>query len=304
MKRILPLLVMLSNWMLLPAQPQDWDQIHAKTERKVKQLLESDSGVLGMAVMDLATGENWVINDQVFPQGSSIKIPILMEVYRQAESGLFSLTDELRITHRDQVGGSGVLGEFGDGTSSLSIRDLAILMIALSDNTATNILIDLVGMDRVNSSLRGMGLEKTLLQRKMMDAGARARGDENISTPREAMRIMELLYRGDFLNSELSRDILSILRKYKPGDIRAGLPANVSVAFKPGGIPGVVVEWAIVEYEPRPFILVIMGKLGVVEELSQTITGVAQEWFQYFERLGTSTRFGTYVDPILLKKKP
>jgi beta-lactamase class A len=97
-------------------------------------------------------------------------------------------------THK--VGGSGVLQELGDHTSQLSIRDLGILMIVLSDNTATNMLIDLVGMENVNKTLSSLGFTQTHLQPKMINTAASGRGEENLSTPAEATRLMEILYRG------------------------------------------------------------------------------------------------------------
>lgn len=146
------------------AQPENWQRVREKTENSLREIAGNVQGALGIAALDLTSGESFAVNEHwVFPQGSAIKIPILLEVYQQAHAGKFKLTDLRWLNKTDQVGGSGVLFELGDHTSQLSIRDLGILMIVLSDNTATNMLIDLVGMENVNKTLAGLGLQQTRL---------------------------------------------------------------------------------------------------------------------------------------------
>src|SRR6185436_13503389 len=113
-------------------------------------------------------------------QGSAIKIPILIELFRQAEAGTLSLDERVAVRSADQVGGTGVAQWFGDGQSMMSLRDLAVLMIALSDNTATNILISKVGMDAVNRTMSTLGVATIKLQRKMIQPRESAVGNENI----------------------------------------------------------------------------------------------------------------------------
>ncbi|MGH9795709.1 MAG: serine hydrolase, partial [Candidatus Acidiferrales bacterium] len=143
-------------------------------------------GVMGIAVQDLNGGDAFTVNaEMVFPQASSIKIPVLIELYRQMQAGSVKLDERVEVKKSLVAGGSGVLQNFGDGTSSLSLRDLAVLMIVLSDNTATNILIDRVGMEQVNGMLAHYGLRRTRLQRRMLDTEAQQAGRENLSTPLE-----------------------------------------------------------------------------------------------------------------------
>jgi beta-lactamase class A len=237
----------------------------------------------------------------LFPQGSAIKIPILMEVYKQASEGKFKLTDLRWVDKQQQVGGSGVLQELGDRTSQLSLRDLGILMIVLSDNTATNMLIDLVGMENVNKTLSSLGLTQTRLQRRMINPAASGKGEENLSTPAEATRIMEILYRGEFLNRQACDEILAILKKPKSGGINSELPANIPVAFKPGGIAGVSTEWAIVYLKERPYVVVVMENYGIGNEADTAMKEISRRLYDYFWRLGNATRYGTYVEPALIK---
>lgn len=284
------------------AQPENWQSVHEKTETRLREIAGGVRGAMGVVALDLTSGERFAVNENlVFPQGSAIKIPILMEVYKQAAAGKFKLSDLRWLNKTDQVGGSGVLFELGDHTSQLSIRDLGVLMIVLSDNTATNILIDLVGMESVNKTLGTLGLQQTRLQRKMLNTAASGRGEENLSTPAEAARIMEILYRGEFLNRQVCDEILAILKKPKSGGINAGLPADIPVAFKPGGISGVSTEWAIVYLQQRPYVVVVMENYALGDEATVAMKEISRTLYDYFWRLGNATRYGTYVDPALIK---
>src|SRR5262249_55407138 len=169
------------------AQDANRDLLRRKLIAEIEKIAGNHDGVMGVAIKDLTTGEEILLNDQgAFPTGSSIKIPILVELLKQAAEGKYKLTDQRWVERQDKVGGSGVIVNFGDHTSQLSLNDLATLMIVLSDNTATNMLIDQVGMANVNRTMDELGLKQIRLRRKMIDQAASARGDENTATPREA----------------------------------------------------------------------------------------------------------------------
>jgi beta-lactamase class A len=277
------------------SQPDNWQLIHSGTEQRLKSIVAAQKGIMGIAAVDLTSGERFGVNEHlVFPQGSAIKIPILMEIYKQAEAGKIRLTDRLPVRQASMVGGSGILQQFSDNGSQLSVYDLGVLMIVLSDNTATNMLIDLAGMEDVNSTLTAVGLKQTKLQRKMIDTDASARGQENLSTPAEALRIMEMLHRGEFISRKVCDDILDVLRKAKSGDIRAGIPASVPVAFKPGGIAGVSTVWAIVHLEGRPYAVTVMENFELDNEAAQATREVSRVLYEHFWRLSKSTKYGTY----------
>ena len=276
--------------------------LREKTTSALEDIAHRTGGVLGVAALDLTSGESFAINeDLVFPQGSAIKIPVLMEVWKQASEGAFTLGDKRPVPKSVMVAGSGVLQFFGDGTSELSIRDLAVLMIILSDNTATNILIDLVGMERINETMASLGLKHTRVQRRMIDEAASARNDENLSTPYEAVEIMKILYNGSFLNREACDEMLEILKLPKGGGIKRGLPSGVAIAFKPGGIAGVATEWALVYAERRPFAVAVMQNYGARGDTTDPMRDIGALLYDYYWRLGNSTGHGTYVTPSLLK---
>jgi beta-lactamase class A len=270
--------------------------MRTKMEARLRELADETRGALGLAVLDLTNAEVFGVNEQLaFPQASAIKIPILMEVYKQAGEGKFRLSDVRCIEKQDKTGGSGVLHELGDGTVRLTIHDLCILMILVSDNTATNLLLDLVGMESINQTLKALGMSQTRVRRRMMDLAASARGEENLSSPAEAVRIMDLLYRGEFVSRPVCEEILAILKKPKTGGIVSGLPEGVLVASKPGGIAGVTTEWAIVFLPGRPYALAIMENYGMGREARDAMKEISKTLYDYFLRLSRSTPHGVYV---------
>lgn len=274
--------------------------IHDKTEARLKEIASRARGALGFIALDLTSGERFALNEDVsYPQASAIKIAILMEVFKQAHEGKFKLTDLRRIEQKDKTAGSGVLIELGDGTVQLSLRDLCVLMIVLSDNTATNLLLDLVGRENVNRTLEALGLKQTRVRRRMMDTAASWRGEENLSTPAEAARIMEILFKGEFVNRQICDEILAILKKPKPGGIKSGVPAEVPVAFKPGSISGVTTEWAIVFLPDRPYVVVVMENYGLEDDATTAMKALSRTLYEYFSRLARSTPHGAFVESFL-----
>jgi beta-lactamase class A len=288
------------------AQDPNRDALRRKLAAEIEKIAASHDGVMGVAIKDLTTGEEILINDQLtFPTGSSIKIPVLIELHKQAAEGKYKLTDQRWVEKKDQVGGSGVIVNFSDHTSQLSLSDLATLMIALSDNTATNMLIDQVGMANVNRTLDELGLKEIRLRRKMIDQPASARGDENTATPREAMTLMEKLYRGQVVNRQLSNDALKFLKLRKSSPIPQLLPASVEIANKPGSVEGVACDWAVVYVPNRPYAIAVMTNYNGPDDgaADEAIAKVSKLAYDYFARLSRSTVYGARVPLGLLKDK-
>jgi beta-lactamase class A len=153
-------------------------------------------GVLGVAILDLSSGKQSLLHaDEVFPQASSIKIAVLAELYRQAQTGKLKLTDLYTVQASDLVPDSDIMGGLTPGVTRITLRDLATMMVAVSDNSATNVLIDRVGMENVNTLMDSLRLSHTRLLRKMMDLKAAGEGRENISTPAEMMTLLEDIFK-------------------------------------------------------------------------------------------------------------
>src|SRR6202790_2024852 len=174
-----------------------------KLEKSILDIDRSLDGVMGVAIVDLTDGHKYLLHaNDVYPQASSIKICVLAELYRQAQQGKLKLTDMYTVNAADLVQDSDIMGGLTPGVTQITLRDLATMMVAVSDNSATNVLIDRVGMDNVNAFLKAQGLRDTRLRRKMMDLKAAAEGRENVSTPNEVLNLLQALYRGETLNQE------------------------------------------------------------------------------------------------------
>ena len=181
-----------------------------KLEANINDVDHNLDGVLGVAILDLSSGQKFLLHgDDVFPQASSIKMAVLAELYRQAQAGKLKLTDLYTVQAADLVPDSDIMDGLTPGVTRITLRDLATMMIAVSDNSATNVLIDRVGMENVNALMDSLGLAHTRLRRKMMDLKAASEGRENISTPAEMMTLLEDLYRGKVLNKEMTADFFS-----------------------------------------------------------------------------------------------
>ena len=274
-------------------------ELRTKLGRELNQMAAQFDGVMSIAMKDLESGEALAVNaDAVMPQASSIKIAVLVELLRQAQAGKVRLEERVEIRKAQIAGGSGVLEDFGDGTSALSVRDLAALMMVVSDNTATNILIDRVGQANVNAMLESLGFEKTRLLRKMIQPEEERKGVENVSTAREMARLVEQLYRGKLLDEEHTALAIELMRNEKPGQtaMRRGIPEAVALASKPGELPGVRCESGIVLLEGRPYVLSVMTTFaGDDEAAGRAITEVSRRVYAYEERLAHSNAHGVRV---------
>src|SRR6202166_711031 len=175
-----------------------------KLEKSILDIDRGLDGVMGVAIVDLTDGHKYLLHaNDVYPQASSIKICVLAELYRQAQQGKLKLSDLYTVNAADLVQDSDIMGGLTPGVTRVTLRDLATMTVAVSDNSATNVLIDRVGMDKVIAMLDSLNLPHTRLRRKMMDLEAAKHGRENISTPREMMTLLEDIYQGKVLNKEM-----------------------------------------------------------------------------------------------------
>ena len=288
------------------AQPAHRALLRAKLERDLQQLADGYRGIVGIRVVDLTDSTVVGVNDTLtFPQGSAIKVPILIELFRQADARPTLLRERVPITAASRTGGSGVLVDFTDGGSQISVEDLAILMIRLSDNSATNLLIDKVGMAEVNRMLDGLGVRQTRLQRKMIRPDAMIKGEENISTPAEAAAVMTMLARCALpLTKASCARVRAILEMDKDEPVRSVIPSSVRVASKPGDVEGVSTSWALVDLPDRPFVLTMMTNYGDSDAGRALIQRAATIVYEHFTRLARSTPNGARVPLEVIRRNP
>ena len=275
------------------------DVLWQKLDSSIGDVDHHLDGVLGAAILDLGSGRKLLWHgDEVFPQASSIKIAVLAELYRQAQAGKLKLTDLYTMQASDLVPDSDIMGGLTPGVTRITLRDLATMMIAVSDNSATNVLIDRVGMDNVNALMDSLGLAYTRLRRKMMDLNAAGEGRENISTPGEMMTLLESLYRGKVLNREMTDDFFKMLSTHKESFIPRDLPPGLKIANKPGELEGVRNDSGVVFIENRPYVICVMTTyLQHERDGEQAITNISAEAYRMFDRLARASEYGRTVSP-------
>jgi beta-lactamase class A len=270
-----------------------------KLEKSILDVDRTLDGVLGVAIVDLTDGHKYLLHaNDVFPQASSIKICILAELYRQAQQGKLKLTDLYTVNAADLVQDSDIMGGLTPGVTQITLRDLATMMVAVSDNSATNVLIDRVGMDNVNAFLNAQGLRETRLRRKMMDIKAAVEGRENVSTPNEMLNLLEALYRGHVLNKEMTEDFFKVLSTHKDSWIPRDLPDDLKIADKPGALEGVRNDSGVIFLDKRPYILCVMTTyLRREREGEEAIGNISLAAWRMFDRLARASDYGRVISP-------
>ena len=270
-----------------------------KLEKSILDIDRSLDGVMGVAIVDLTDGHKYLLHaNDVYPQASSIKICILAELYRQAQQGKLKLTDLYSVNAADLVQDSDIMGGLTPGLTQITLRDLATMMVAVSDNSATNVLIDRVGMDNVNAFLNAQGLRDTRLRRKMMDLKAAAEGRENVSTPNEMLNLLQALYRGEILNKEMTDDFFKVLSTHKDSWIPRNLPDDLKIADKPGSLEGVRNDSGVIFVDKRPFVLCVMTTyLHRERDGEEAISNVALAAWRMFDRLARASEYGRVISP-------
>jgi len=284
-----------------PSTPSSEKQrvLWQKLESAIHNVDEHLDGVMGVAIEDLKTGDHFFLHEnEVFAQASSIKIAVLANLYLQAQQGKLKLTDLYTVQASDLVPDSNIMGGLTPGVTRVTLRDLATMMVAVSDNSAANVLIGRVGMDNVNAMLDSLGLAHTRLLRKMMDLEAAKQGRENISTPREMMTLLEAIYRGKLLNQESIADFFKVLSTNKDSWIPRNLPADLKVANKPGSLEAVRNDSGIVFVEGRPYVICVMTAfLSNERDGEEAISKISLAAWRMFDRLSRASEYGRVVSP-------
>jgi beta-lactamase class A len=299
---VLLLLTALGATGALAQQAQKEEILFGRLKEAIAAEDRAFDGVLGVAILDRSTGRRVLHNaDEVFPTASTIKVAVLAELFRQSEQGgpgKASLRDAYTPNPADIVDDSPFLAGLTPGVSRITNHDLAHFMTSVSDNSATNILIDRVGMDNVNALLKSIGLKETRLRRKMMDLAAAREGRENTATPSELITLLEAIETGRLLGKESTQDLLRVLSTPKDSSIPRLIQEGVRIANKPGALEGVRCDAGIVYVPGRPFTLAVMTTYAANEKAAgEIISRVAAAAYSCFERLGRSSPLGRVISP-------
>jgi beta-lactamase class A len=282
-----------------PTLPEKHRVLWQKLENSIGDVDRNLDGVMGVAILDLTDGHQYLLHaNDVFPQASSIKICVLAELYRQAQHGKLKLTDLYTVNAADLVPDSAIMGGLTPGVTKITLRDLATMMVAVSDNSATNVLIDRVGMENVNAFLDSLSLTHTRLRRKMMDLKAASEGRENVSTPAEMMSLLDALYDGKGLNKEMTDDFFKVLSTPKDSWIPRDLPEDLKIANKPGALEGVRNDSGVVFVEKRPYILCVMTTyLRRERDGEEAISKISLAAWRMFDRIARASEYGRVISP-------
>ncbi len=263
---------------------------------RLQEMVAVFPGTMGVAVRDIKTGEEVSINgDRLFPMASVYKVPIMVEVFRQIDAKKFSLEDRVELTDNERTLGSGVLTILSSGLK-LSIKDLITLMIVLSDNEATDILLKKVGAENVTSTMRSLGLKNIRVDRATFELirdyvmlyDDRAAGKtykeimaltqtrepspdklaaaerefskvmKDVASPRDMALLLEKIVKGDAANEESCRQMMTILRRQQFNQrLPRYLPESANMAHKTGTIGSSTNDAGVMFVRGRPIALVV-----------------------------------------------
>ena len=223
--------------------------------QEILKELESFPGNAGFYYEDLTTGETAEYNgDMMMNAASVIKVPVMVELFRQIEAGLAKADELVEVRDADRVPICGVLTLMHTGLQ-VTLLDLCYLMITISDNMATNLLIERLGIENINNTMRHLGIEKTVLERKLFEKRPEFAGKSNKICAGEMGRLMAAMYRGQIISKAASDAMLEILSCQQLNNkIPLLLPLDFQVAHKTGEVDGVSHDVGIV-YAEKPFVV-------------------------------------------------
>ena len=216
-------------------QSTDWSEV-AELVHKAEDL----GGEVGVTLL-APNGDRYDYKEhRQFGAASTVKIPLMIEIYRQIDRGERALTDRYVLRDEDRAVGSGVMHHLDTG-ATLTLNDLIYLMISISDNTATNLLIDMAGMEQVTETMRALGMPNSLLGRKMKGRPAQGDEQENWATSSDYVTLVKALLEQRVASPESCDRMIAMLEKQTTRRISRYLPQEEGIRWgsKPGSVKGV-----------------------------------------------------------------
>lgn len=252
--------------------------------QEIEMRLRGLPGEIGFWYEELGTGRTASLHaDMPVRAASVIKISVLIEAFRALYAGEAQWDETFTIRQADKLPSCGALNYLHDGLC-VTFHDLCVLMIILSDNTATNLLIRRLGMENINAGLRALGAETTALNRLLFDSAAAAQGIENMITARETGLLLRLLYEGKVISPQASEEMLAILSDQRlNGKIPFFVPRGVRIAHKTGEDTGVTHDAGIV-YAKRPFVVCFCSQNTDVPQMERAMQDITESLYKYAER--------------------
>jgi beta-lactamase class A len=271
-------------------------------EQRLKPLIDAHKGEVAVAVKHLITGETFQHRADVpMPTASLVKFPVMIEVYRQAHAGLIDLDTMIRLSERDKVPGSGILTtHFSDGLT-LSLRDCVRLMIAFSDNTATNLVLDRIGIASTGETMRELGFTNTAIHSKVFrrqTSIAPERSEKfglGSTTANEMIGLLEMLATNRLVSESASVAMREHLNKCDDNDkMPRLLPVGVVVAHKTGSVDNVRTAAGLIETSSGTLAICVLTNKNADERWVADNAGnrlcaeIALQAFEHAQKLGNN----------------
>lgn len=272
-------------------------------EARLRPLIDAHKGEVAVAVKHLKTGEMFQHRaDEPMPTASLIKLPVMVEVYQQAHDGKLKLTDPITLRNEDKVPGSGILtAHFSEG-ASFPLVDAVRLMIAFSDNTATNLVVDKIGLPATAARMESLGLPNTKLHSKVFKRETSVFPERSekfglgSTTAAEMIGLLEQLHAEKLVSPEASKAMLEHLKKCDDKEkFSRLLPAGTVVAHKTGSVNDARTDAGIIFSPSGPIAVCVLtakneDKSWTAENAGNRLCAtVAREVFSHFNPAPTKT---------------
>ena len=250
---------------------------YTEWKKKIEKIISQVEGNVCINFYDLNKNNGFSVNgDKKVLSASMIKLLILAELMKKIFENKFSLSDTVMMANFMKIGGDGVLKELNTG-HHFTLKELATLMIIVSDNQATNILIDFLGMENINQLGREVNLKETFLGRKMMDIEARKKGYDNYTCADDISLLLKLIYQEKLINKEASQLMLDILLRQQQGErLQRYLPSDIKIAHKCGDLDNLENDGGIIWLGGKAYILVILTNGMPNLQCKQTIGKISK----------------------------
>lgn len=265
-------------------------------EARLSPLIQAHQGKVTVAVKNLDTGESFaVLPDEPMPTASLIKVSVMIEAYRQAAEQSLDLNAPVTLKDADKVPGSGILTEHFSGGASFPLVDAVHLMIVFSDNTATNLVLDQIGLKATAETMEAMGYPNTKIHSKVYRRETSVFPDRSVrfglgsTTANEMVRLFEALWRKQVVSPEASEAMLKHLRACDDKDkFPRFLPPGTKLAFKTGSVDASRTAAGVIECPAGPVALCVMtaenqDKRYVADSAGDKLCAeIAREVYQHF----------------------
>ncbi|EFG35553.1 serine hydrolase [Fusobacterium vincentii] len=250
---------------------------YTEWKKKIEKIISQVEGNVCINFYDLNKNNGFSVNgDKKVLSASMIKLLILAELMKKIFENKFSLSDTVMMANFMKIEGDGVLKELNTG-HHFTLKELATLMIIVSDNQATNILIDFLGMENINQLGKELDLKETFLGRKMMDAEARKKGYDNYTCADDISLLLKLIYQEKLINKEASQLMLDILLRQQQGErLQRYLPSDIKIAHKCGDLDNLENDGGIIWLGDRAYILVVLTNGMPNLQCKQTIGKISK----------------------------